>query len=104
LKSSLELCDQSRQGFGLLIRGEVTAGQPFDLEAELTKPFFREVDLPVLKGIFIAAAHQERELIAICLERLSRSSRPCVPSVLLRRPKCSWFRISGPKMAMVRGK
>jgi hypothetical protein len=31
LKSSLELCDQARQGFGLLIRGEVTAGQPLDL-------------------------------------------------------------------------
>ena len=60
LKSSLELCDRARQGFGLLIRGEVTAGQPLDLEAELTETFFREVDLPVLERIFIAAAHQER--------------------------------------------
>jgi hypothetical protein len=30
-KSSLELRDQARQGFGLLMRGEVTAGQPLDL-------------------------------------------------------------------------
>src|SRR5215470_17077609 len=31
----LELRDQSRKGFGVLMRGEVTAGQPLDLEAEL---------------------------------------------------------------------
>ena len=67
-QSSLELRDQGCQGFGLLIRGEVTAGQPLDLEAELAQPLFREVDLPVLKRIFIAAADQERELIAISLE------------------------------------
>jgi len=54
------------------MRREVTAGQPLDLEAGLTKPRFREVDLPVLKGIFIAAAHQERELIAICLEEAAK--------------------------------
>ena len=68
LKSSLELRDQGCQGFGLLIRGEMTAGQPLYLEAKLAQPFFREVDLPVLKPIFIAAADQERELIAISLE------------------------------------
>src|SRR5262245_37971753 len=67
-KSSLELRDQGCQGFGLFIRGEVTAGQPHYLKAELAQPFFREVDLPVLKPIFIAAADQERELIAISLE------------------------------------
>ena len=54
------------------MRREVTAGQPLDLEAGLTKPRFREVDLPVLKGIFIAAAHQERELVAICLEEAAK--------------------------------
>src|SRR5262245_16997699 len=69
LKSSLELCDQAREGFGLLIRGKVTAGQPLDLKAEPTKAFFREVDLSVLKGVIIAAAHQERELTAISLEK-----------------------------------
>jgi len=45
----------------------VTAGR--NLEAEPTKAFFREVDLSVLKGIIIAAAHQERELIAVSLEK-----------------------------------
>jgi len=64
-KSSLELRDQSRQGFRLFIRGEVTAGQPLNLEAEVAQSFLREIDLPVFKGIFVAAAHQERELIAI---------------------------------------
>jgi len=34
----------------------VTAGQPLDLEVEHAQPFFREVDLPVLKRIFVAAA------------------------------------------------
>jgi len=34
-KSSLELRDQRRQGFRLLIRGEVAAGQPLDLKAKL---------------------------------------------------------------------
>ena len=59
-ESALELRDQSRQGFRLLVRGEVTARQPLDLEPEFAEPFLREVDLPVLKGIFVAAAHQER--------------------------------------------
>src|SRR5215471_19093998 len=67
-QSSLEFRDQGCQGFGLLVRGEVTAGQALDLEAELAQPFFREVDLPVLERILIAAADQERELIAISLE------------------------------------
>jgi hypothetical protein len=31
----LELRDQSRKGFGVLMCGEVTAGQPLDPEAEL---------------------------------------------------------------------
>jgi len=67
-KSSLERHDQGREGCWLLIRGEVTAGQPLDLEAELTEPFLREVNLAVLKGIFIATAHEEREPTAISLE------------------------------------
>jgi len=57
-KSSLELRDQSSQGFRLLIRGEVTAGQPLNLEAEVAQSFLREIDLPVFKGIFVAATHQ----------------------------------------------
>jgi phage FluMu gp28-like protein len=55
--SPLELRDQTRQGFRLLIRGEVTARQPLDLEPEFAEPFLREVDLPMLEGIFVAAAH-----------------------------------------------
>jgi hypothetical protein len=43
----------------------VTTGQPFDLEAEHAQSFLREIDLPVFKRIFVAAAHQKRELIAI---------------------------------------
>src|SRR5262249_6870135 len=67
-ESSLEFRDQGRQGFRLLIRGQVTAGQPLDLEAELAQPFFGEVDLPMLERIFIAAADKERELVAVSLE------------------------------------
>jgi len=63
--SSLELRDQSRQRFGLFIRDEVTARQPLDLETELAQSLLRKVDLPVLKFILCAAAHQEWELIAI---------------------------------------
>jgi hypothetical protein len=70
-ESSPELRDQCRQGLRPLIRGEVTAAQPLDLEPELAQPFLREVDLPVLKGIFIAAAHQERELASVSLEEVT---------------------------------
>lgn len=69
--SSLELRDQSRQGFRLFIRGEVTAGQALNLEVEVAQSFLREIDLPVFKGIFVAAAHQEWELIAIRLEEVT---------------------------------
>ena len=47
----------------------MTAGQPLDPKAEFSQPFLREVYLPVFKGIFVAAAHQERELIAISGEQ-----------------------------------
>jgi hypothetical protein len=49
----------------------VPAGQPFNLEAELAQSFLREVDLPAFKRIFVAPAHQERELIAISLEEVA---------------------------------
>ena len=65
LPASVELRDQSRQGFRLLTRGEVTARQPLEPKAEFAQPFLREVDLPVFKGIFVASPHQERDLIAI---------------------------------------
>src|SRR6516225_1358170 len=70
-ESLLELRDQSRQGSRLFIRGEVTARQPLDLEAECAQSFLREVDLPVFKRIFVAAAHDEWELIAISLEEVT---------------------------------
>jgi len=57
LKSSFELFNQSRKGFRLLMRGEVSAGQPRNLEAKLAQSFLCQVDLPMLQGIFIAATH-----------------------------------------------
>jgi hypothetical protein len=48
--------------------GEVTTGQTLDPETEFAQSLTREVDLPVFKRIFIAAAHQERELIAISIK------------------------------------
>jgi hypothetical protein len=56
--------------------GEVTAGQPHDLEGEPAESFLREIDLAVFKGIFVAAAHQKREPTAVrrngtCLNEIS---------------------------------
>jgi hypothetical protein len=70
-KSSLELRDQGGQGFRLLIRGEVTAGQPLDPKAE-SQSFVREIDLPMLKGIFATAADEERELVSINPEEAAK--------------------------------
>jgi hypothetical protein len=67
-ESSLELRDQGRQGFWLFMGGEVTARQPLDLKAEPAEPFLCQINLPVFKGILVAAAHEERELFAIGLE------------------------------------
>ena|SRR5215831_4952655 len=61
----LELRDQGRQGFRLFIRGEVTAGQTLDSKGEFSQSFLGEIDLPILKEIFVAAAHQKCELIVI---------------------------------------
>ena len=46
----------------------MTAGQPLNLKAEVAQLFLREIDLSVFKGILVAAAYQERELIAIRLK------------------------------------
>lgn len=43
-KFSLKLRDQSRHRFRLFIRGEVTAGQAFNMEAEIAQSFLREID------------------------------------------------------------
>src|SRR5215813_9988799 len=48
--------------------GEVAAGQPLDPEAERAQSFLREIDLPVFKGVFVTAAHEKREPIAVRLE------------------------------------
>src|SRR5262249_61785070 len=45
--------------------GWVPAGYPLDLEPELARSFLREFNLPVSKGIFAAAAIQDRELTAV---------------------------------------
>ena len=50
------------------MRGEVTAWQPLDLESQFPQPFLREIDLPVFKRIFVAAADNKRELISISLK------------------------------------
>jgi hypothetical protein len=47
----------------------VTPGQPLDPKAELSQPSLREINLPVLEGIFIAAPDQKRELVALGLEQ-----------------------------------
>ena len=85
--SSLEFRNQIRQSSRLFIRGEVTARQPLDLEAELAQSFLREVDLSMFKGIFIAASHQERELIAISLEELVKVE-PIALGFVIRHEAC----------------
>src|SRR5579862_8874485 len=66
-QSALELRDQSREGFRILIRGEVTAGQARDPEAEVAQAFPGEVDLAVFKWILVAPAYEEWKLIAVSL-------------------------------------
>jgi hypothetical protein len=61
----------------------VASGQPLDPEAELAQPLLREVDLPVLEGILIAAAHPKRELIAVSLEEVAKVE-PIVTTAVCR--------------------
>src|SRR5262245_6935035 len=49
----------------------MTARQALDLKAELAQPFLRQADLPVFKGILVAAADEERELAMINREEAS---------------------------------
>ena len=60
--------------------GEVTAWQTLDLEPDVAQPFLCEVDLPVFKGILLAAAYKERELTSVRLEEAAE-----VEPVALRR-------------------
>jgi hypothetical protein len=71
LKSSLEIRNQGRKGVRLFMGSEVTSRQAFDPEAELSQSLLRESNLPRLEGIFVTAAYQERELIAISLEEVT---------------------------------
>src|SRR5215472_1069123 len=70
------------------MRSEVTAGQTLDLEAELAQSFLSEVDLPVLKRIFVTAAHQEGELIAISLEEVTEVEPVALRFVIGREASC----------------
>jgi hypothetical protein len=70
------------------VRREVTAGQTLDLEAELAQPFLGEVDLPMFKGIFVAAADKERELILISLEETTEVEPIAFCFVIGREARC----------------
>ena len=72
----------------MLVRGEVTTGHTLDLDADLAQPFLREVDLPVFKGIFVAAAHKERELIAISLEEVTEVEPLALRFVIGHEARC----------------
>src|SRR5215471_6010878 len=98
----LELCDQSRQGFRLFIGGEVTAGQTLDPKAEFSQSFLREIDLPMLKRIIVAAAHQKRELIAISLEELTEVE-PIALLFMIRHEACCGGEIEQAIVAVHRG-
>jgi len=76
------------QGIRLLVRCEVTAGQMLDLEAEFAQPFMRELDLSVFKGIFVTAAHEERELIAISLEEVTQVEPVTLRFVISHEARC----------------
>ena len=68
--------------------GEVTSRQTFDPKTELTQSLLREIDLPMLEGIFVAAAYQERELIAISLEEVSEIESVALRSVISHEAGC----------------
>jgi hypothetical protein len=71
LNLALELRDQSREGFRLLVGGEMAARQALDLKTGSREPLLREIDLTMLERIFVATANQEWESIAIGVEELS---------------------------------
>src|SRR5215469_6610732 len=89
LRASREVRDQCSQGLRLLIGGEVSTGQTLDLETELTQSFVREVDLPVLKGVFVAATHEERELPTIRLEQATKVEPVGLRPVIDREAGCA---------------
>ena len=66
----------------------MTAGQPLDLEAELAQSFSREVNLPVFKGIFVAAADNERKPIPIGPEQPAKVEPVALRFVIGRKTRC----------------
>ena len=66
----------------------MTAGQSLDREAEFAQSFLREVDLPMFKGIFVAATQQERELIAISLEEVAEIEPIALRFLISHEPRC----------------
>src|SRR5215469_1960369 len=71
------------------MRSEVTAGQSCDLKAEFPQSFLSEVDLPVFKWIFVAAAHQERELSVVSLEEPTEIEPVALRFVIGHEAGCS---------------
>jgi hypothetical protein len=63
----------------------VTAGQTLDPEAKHSQPLFREVDLPMFKGIFVAATDKERKLIPIDLEQPAKVEPVALRFVISRK-------------------
>jgi hypothetical protein len=72
----------------LLIRGEVTAGQPLDPKTEFSQSFVREIDLPMLKGIFATAADEERELVSINPEEATKVEPIALRFVIGNEARC----------------
>ena len=66
----------------------MAAGQTLDLKAEFTQPLMRELDLSVFKGIFVAAAHEERQLIAIGLEEVTKVEPVALRFVISHEARC----------------
>ncbi len=66
----------------------MAAGQTLDPKTERFQPFLREVHLPMFKGIFVAAAYQERELIAISLEEVTEVEPVALRFVIRHEAGC----------------
>src|SRR5215469_6248680 len=71
------------------MRGEVTAGQSCDLKAKFPQSFLSEVDLPVFKWIFVAAAHEEWELSVVSLEETTEIETVALRFVICHETGCS---------------
>ena len=66
----------------------MTAGQPLDPKAEFSQSFVREIDLPMLKGIFATAADEERELVSINPEEAAKVEPIALRFVIGNEARC----------------